>query len=118
MTTDRAELLWRRAVAALAARGQLPPAAGTMTPAEIARALRTAGDDRLRCFVDGYYYPERYGQTTGSLTADQAERIVAAIEGERSPSVAGSRPARGQSGAPLCAICGERPRRRGRTEPV
>lgn len=113
MDAERADRLWRRVIAAMTANGRLPAGSATMTPAEIARRVRSGGDDRLRVLVERYYYPVRYGHRSGTLSDEQAELIVEAIEGGRRAAGRGAETPPGESTTELCAICGRRPRRRG-----
>ncbi|MBV8582094.1 MAG: hypothetical protein JOZ86_15830 [Candidatus Eremiobacteraeota bacterium] len=117
MTSTYAEALWRRALLAVAARGLVPTKAAALTPAELARAARDAGDDRLVQLVEGFYYPARYGDTAGALSDDDALRLVVALESD-APQVkrrfvnlrfAEATPP-SAADATLCDVCGKRPR--------
>jgi hypothetical protein len=110
MSVERAEALWRRAISAIEAGGRLSPDATALTPAELAVRLRAAGDDRLRQFVEGYYYPARYGHRAGALTEDAAERLVREIEGSRAiRRGGGGLLARGlvRAARVRCPVCGK-----------
>ena len=100
--------LWERLLAAVRRRGlDLDRLA---TPGDVAdEAEAVLGDVRVREFVWGYYYPRRFGDTDGELTADEASALVEAVAGGEPCA-----PVRPEPGKP-CPICGrDRPDDRGR----
>jgi hypothetical protein len=109
-TTTHADRLWRRMVDALTERKIISAESESLTPAEIAVIARRAGEDRVRSFVDGFYYPERYGQRTGRMNADAAEELVAAVEqGLKREAIAEGSAETGPAAVDLCSVCGRRP---------
>ncbi len=110
---ERSELLWQRLLATLLGRGLLPKGELTFTPAEVARhVVNTTGDERVRRFVEGYYYPVSYGQLDGPLSDQEAERLVASLE--KRPLKPSAR-AQSAPAAPApkgagrtCSICGRK----------
>lgn len=112
---SESEALWRRAVAALRRRDQWPEAADLSTPAEAAALLEVwCGDARLLAFVEGFYYPQRYGEQTGAMSLEEATWLVAnlernaAVEVARQPdSGAEVKPASQLRPQPVnCGLCG------------
>lgn len=76
------ERLWRRAIEALRHRQQWSTACDLMTPSEAASDyLDRTGDLRLADFVQRFYYPQRYGEQTGSMSLNEAMRLITDLEG-------------------------------------
>jgi hypothetical protein len=105
--------LWLRAVNAADARGLLPPNHARLTPAELAAEVARRGENRLARLVECWYYPASYGHIRGSLSDEEAERLVAAMEAQMTqspialpqiaaPAVKDSTPRR----PPECELCG------------
>jgi len=74
------ESLWPRAVSAVGKRGLLPEKASSLTPRELGNEVAMRGDDRLLQLALGWYYPASYGRTRGSLSDEEATRLVVALE--------------------------------------
>ena len=108
-----ADVLWLRAVRAADARGLLPANRSPLTPGELAAEVARRGEDRLTRLVDGWYYPASYGRIRGTLSDDEAVRIVAALEADIAPVALVqpqivppvSAPPRVQR-IPTCELCG------------
>jgi hypothetical protein len=116
----QSEELWHRAVAALRRRGQWLSAAELMTPAEAADLLRSRfADPRLAAFVEGFYYPQRYGDQTGSMSLEDATRLIIDLEGKAALQIQGRQadpsaqsPVESAPPTPvLCGICRRNTRR-------
>lgn len=72
-------LLWSRLRAALAARDAIP--AGQPTPGEVAVYARAVlGTDLVQRFVTAYYQEREYGTGNSSITDQDAEALVLAVE--------------------------------------
>lgn len=103
-----AEALWTRLLALLREQGRMPLRSEPLTPHEIAlHCHETDGDDRVRRFVDGFYYPARFGQTTGSLSVAEAEVLVDSFE--KRAAIASDNTHGKSAHRPLCQICQHRP---------
>lgn len=74
------EALWPRAVSAVGKRGLLPEKAFMLTPRELGSEVALRGDERLLQLALGWYYPASYGRTRGSLSDEEATRLVDALE--------------------------------------
>lgn len=74
------EALWLRAVSAVGKRGLLPEKATTFTPGELGNEVARRGEDRLVQLAVGWYYPASYGRIQGTLSDEDATRLVAALE--------------------------------------
>ncbi|MDP1587101.1 MAG: hypothetical protein Q8M07_05130 [Prosthecobacter sp.] len=103
-----AEALWTRLLALLREQGRMPLRSEPLTPHEIAlHCHETDGDDRVRRFVDGFYYPARFGQTTGSLSEAEARALLDSFE--KRAATAGDDTHGKSAHRPLCQICQHRP---------
>ncbi len=110
--TATADALWARALRAVRARGFLP-AARSLTPAELAVEAARRGESRLLRLI-GWYYAASYGRVGGTLSDDEAARIVAALEADvgvaDAPPVTAPAPAVRTSPPPPrkrdCELCG------------
>ncbi len=76
------ETLWLRALHAADVRGLVPAHRSPLTPGEIAAEAARRGEDRLAQLVRGWYYPASYGGVRGTLTDEDAGRIVASLEAD------------------------------------
>jgi hypothetical protein len=74
---SEANALWRELVALLAARGLLPGGYAALTPAELVRSVvASTGDDRVRFFVQDYYYPRHFGGVTSGISDADARELL------------------------------------------
>lgn len=74
------EALWLRAVDAVGKRGLLPERPSSLTPRELGSEVAIRGEDRLLQLALDWYYPASYGRTRGSLSYEEAARLVAGLE--------------------------------------
>ncbi len=80
--TAATEALWLRALRAARARGLVPNGASPLTPRELAAEAARRGEGRLARLVDDWYYPASYGLVRGSLSDDDAGRLVVELEAQ------------------------------------
>jgi len=105
------QALWLRAVRAADARGLVPGNRAALTPGEVAAEASLRGEHRLAELVNRWYYPSSYGRVPGTLSDDDAARIVATLEAENAITKAAEAraPAVKKPRAPTpinCDLCG------------
>lgn len=107
---SEANALWRELVALLAARGMLPSGYATLTPAElVGSVVVSTGDDRVRFFVQDYYYPRHFGGVTSGISdADARELLRFIAVGLPAAETPRAIPASSSDEA-ICEVCKHRP---------
>lgn len=105
-----ANALWRELVSLLAERGLLPSGYATLTPAELVRSVVVStGDDRVRFFVQDYYYPRHFGGVTSGISDADARELLRFIAA-RLPQAETPRASPGSSSdETICEVCKHRP---------
>jgi len=103
--------LWNDLCGLLHTRGELPLRHEVMTPNEIAEAvLRTSGDRRSKRFVWDFYYPRHYGREPGTLSDDEARKLIESYASRQPEPPTPAEQAAIES--ERCGICHIRPARR------
>ncbi len=108
------DMLWRRALRAVDTRGLLPASRARFTPRELAIEVARRGENRLVRLVDEWYYPASYGDLRGTLSDEEANGIVAALEAVVATAAVAPPPPIAQAAAVIppvqyvvnCDLCG------------